>query len=181
PDSQWLAYTKNLPNRMKGVFLYSLGTGKSYPVSNSRLFADSPAFDANGKYLYFTASENYGPRRVFGMSAFQFRTLATRFIQAAVLSADGVAPYAPPASAAKSGSAKIDPENIDRRVVRLPFPARDYASLLAGKAGVLFALETRSDGPPVIDKFDIAARRSERFYEGVNNFALSADGGKLLL
>jgi tricorn protease len=179
PDSQWLAYTKNLPNWMKGVFLYSLATGKSYQVSDSRLHADSPVFDANGKYLYFTASENYGPRRVFGMSAFQFRTLATRYIHVAVLSADGVAPGN--AEGANASGAKIDPENIERRVVRLPQPARDYTALLAGKAGVLFAFEVRSDGPPVIHKLDIAARRSERFYEGANNFALSADASKMLL
>jgi len=179
PDSQWLAYTKNLPNRMKGVFLYSLATSKSYQVSDSRLFADSPVFDANVKYLYFTASDNYGPRRVFGMSAFQFRTLATRYIQAAALDADVVSPGN--AEQSNSGGAKIDPENIDRRITRLPMPARDYTALLAGKAGVLFAFESRSDGPPVIHKIDVAARRSERFYEGANNFALSADGGKMLL
>ena len=43
-------------------------------------------------------------------------------------------------------------------------PARDYTALLAGKAGVLFAFEARSDGPPLIHKIDVAGRLNERFY-----------------
>lgn len=58
PDSQWLAYEKNQPNRLKGVFLYSLATGKSFQVTNRLYNAESPAFDGSGKYLYFLQSHN---------------------------------------------------------------------------------------------------------------------------
>ncbi len=183
PDSRWLAYQKNLPNRLKAIFLLSLETGKSYQISDSRYDTASPAFDANGKYLYFTASANAGTRRAFGMSAFAFRTLVTRNIMAVTLGKDGQSPIvAPPSETGKieDGPVVVDPEGIADRAVRLPLPARDYVEIAAGRAGVLFALEGRADNPPLLHKFDVAARKQEKFLEGVFGFAVSADRDKLL-
>ncbi|MGH9766067.1 MAG: S41 family peptidase [Blastocatellia bacterium] len=183
PDSRWLAYQKNLPNRLKAVFLHSLETGKGYQVSDSRYDAASPAFDASGKYLYFTASANAGTRRAFGMSAFAFRTLVTRNVMAAVLSKDGQSPLVAPAQEngkIEDGSMKVDPEGVAERAVRLPLPTRDYVAIAAGRAGVLFVLEARADSPPLLHKFDVASRKQEKFIEGVFAFLVSADRGKLL-
>jgi len=183
PDGRWLAYQKNLPNRLKAIFIHSLETGKSYQISDSRYDAASPAFDANGKYLYFTASPNAGTRRAFGMSAFPFRTLVTRNVMAVTLSKDSPSPLI--ASAQESGknedgSIKVDPEDIAERAVRLPLPPREYAAIAAGKPGVIFVLEARADGPWLLIKFDAAARKPERFIEGLDGFIVSADRGKIL-
>ena len=61
PDSRWIAYTKSLPNYMHAVELYSLESGKSQQVTDGMSDASHPAFDANGKYLYFLASTDDGP------------------------------------------------------------------------------------------------------------------------
>ena len=34
PDSRWLAYSKNLDNHLRAIYLYSLGDGKAYQVNN---------------------------------------------------------------------------------------------------------------------------------------------------
>lgn len=183
PDSRWLAYQKNLPNRLKAVFLHSLETGKSHQVSDSRYDAASPAFDANGKYLYFTASANAGTRRAFGMSAFAFRTLVTRNVMAVVLSKDGQSPLvasAPENGKVEDGSITVDPEGIADRAVRLPLLSREYAAIAAVKPGVFFVHEARADGPSLLHKFDVATRKQERFIEGVDGFLVSADRSKLL-
>ena len=141
--------------------------------------ADSPAFDASGKYLFFTSSDNAGPRRAFGMSAFTFRSLVTRSVNVAVLDKDGLSPLATSNQEKAGGedsSIRVDPEGIDQRVVRLPLPPRDYAGLVTGKPGVLFVLESRADGPPILHKHDLASRKTERFIEGVDGFVVSADG-----
>src|SRR5881296_29096 len=62
PDSRWVAYSKSLDNHLRAVFVYSLATGKASQVTDGLSDAVSPAFDAGGKYLYFLASTNYGPR-----------------------------------------------------------------------------------------------------------------------
>jgi tricorn protease len=61
PDSRWLTYTKVLPNQMSAVFVYSLQTKKATQVTDGMSDALFPAFDKNGKYLYFTASTDVGP------------------------------------------------------------------------------------------------------------------------
>jgi tricorn protease len=178
PDSQWLAYEKNLPNRLKAVFLHSLAAGKSFPVTNSLYNAEAPAFDASGKYLYFLQSMNAGMRRAFGMASFTFRTLITKTVNVAVLSKDGVSPLAPKAQ--QNTAMSIDPEGITNRIVTLPLPPRDYAGLQAGKPGVVFVHETTSGSLPILHKLDVTNRRPEKFLEGVGAFAVSADGSKLL-
>lgn len=177
-DSKWLAYEKNLANRLKAIFLYSLETGKSVQVTNSLYNAEAPVFDANGKYLYFLQSMNAGMRRAFGMAAFTFRTLVTKSVNAAVLGQDGVSPLAP--IAAQNTANSIDPDGISQRIVTLPLPPRDYVGLAAGKPGVLFVQEASSTGPPILHKLDLNTRRPEKFIEGVGGFVISADGGKLM-
>jgi tricorn protease len=61
PDSRWLTYTKVLPNQMSAVFVYSLATKKATQVTDGMSDALFPAFDKNGKHLYFTASTDVGP------------------------------------------------------------------------------------------------------------------------
>jgi len=61
PDSRWITYTNSLPNYMHAINLYSLETGKSQQVTDGMSDASRPAFDANGKYLYFLASTDDGP------------------------------------------------------------------------------------------------------------------------
>ena len=61
PDSKWVAYSRNLPSRLRAIFIYSLAEKKSHQVTDGLADSISPAFDAGGKYLYFMASTNYGP------------------------------------------------------------------------------------------------------------------------
>ena len=61
PDSKWITYSKNLPNHLRAVFVYSWADKKAYQVTDGLADSISPTFDAGGKYLYFMASTNYGP------------------------------------------------------------------------------------------------------------------------
>lgn len=182
PDGQWLAYEKNLPNRLKAVFLYSLATAQSSQVTSSLYHAEAPAFDASGRYLYFLQSLNAGLRRAFGMTSFTFRSLVTKTVNVAVLNQDSPSPFAPATESAATATAAsaIQTDGMQNRIFTLPLPARDYAGLAAGKAGVVFALESGVNGPPTIHKLDVPNRRPERFLEGADGFVVSADGGKLL-
>jgi tricorn protease len=183
PDSRWITYTKIQANYLRTLYLYSLDAKKSYAVSDSRYDAGSPAFDKNGKYLYFTLSANAGPRRVFGMSSFTFRTLVTRNLQAVVLRKDDVSPLTPAANQpadAENPASGIDIEGISRRIVRLPAPPRDYFGIAAGKAGVLFVFEVGTQGPGIVHKLDLSARKTDKFIESAGGFTLSSDGTRML-
>ena len=60
PDSQWIAYTRVVENHMHMGYLYSVATAASTPFTDKMGDTRYPAFDRNGKYLYFTLSTNEG-------------------------------------------------------------------------------------------------------------------------
>ncbi|MEO7794798.1 MAG: PDZ domain-containing protein [Thermoanaerobaculia bacterium] len=61
PDSRYLAYTRQLPSHLHAIFVYALAGRTSTQVTDGLSDARFPAFDRGGKYLYFTASTDWGP------------------------------------------------------------------------------------------------------------------------
>ncbi|HEX8709285.1 MAG TPA: PDZ domain-containing protein [Pyrinomonadaceae bacterium] len=193
PDSRWLAYSKTMPNRLSVIHLYSLETGKSQPVTGRNLEAGNPVFDRNGQYLYFNASTNAAPAKLHGVSmsaALVYAPLVTQKVYAVVLQKDGNSPLVPlkdQANAARDLRSGIDLENIDRRILPLPFPTHNFADLAAGRPGVLFILgkwvdTSGGESPPTrtLYKFDLATRKYEKYGEDIREYRVSVDGGRLL-
>jgi tricorn protease len=101
PDSRWLAWTRYLPNHLHGVMLYSMERGTSMQVTDGMGDARSPAFDRNGKYLYFLGSNNAGmTAHTLDMSTDLYEP--TRSIYALALKADTLSPVAPESDDEKS-------------------------------------------------------------------------------
>lgn len=48
PDSQWVTYSKNLPSRLRAIFVYSMSEKKSHQVTDGLADSISPTFDAGG-------------------------------------------------------------------------------------------------------------------------------------
>ncbi len=94
PDSRWLAFTHDEDNHLSVLYLDELATGKITPVTDKMADAGNPAFDRNGKYLYFTVSTNEGGVS-FGLDMTTDLLRSTRTIYAGVLASDGASPLAP--------------------------------------------------------------------------------------
>lgn len=199
PDSRWIAYTKMLENRLRAVFVYSLGSGKTTQVTDGLSDARHAVFDKSGKYLYFTASTNVGPSSfVLDMTSDSNR--ATRSVYVAVLRKDLPSPLAPKndeekiaaaeATANAAGSASkakpdsavaIDFEHIDQRILTLPVPDANYSDLQAGKAGEIFLLqEMPSDKASSLLKFDLASQQATPLLAGIQAASVSFNGEKFL-
>lgn len=172
PDSRWIAYTKQLTNHLHAVFAYSLEQTKSFQLTDGMSDALYPAFDKDGKYLYFTASTDAALNTGW-LDMTSLERPVTRNAYVIVLKKDLPSPLAPESDEEKAkeaekggkdqkgeadkdkekGKAKeekpvnveIDLEAIGQRILALPVPARNYDGLLAGKAGVLFL----GEAPPV--------------------------------
>jgi len=93
PDSKWIAYTRDLENQYNAIFLYSLDTHKSTQITDGMSNAAHPAFDANGQYLYFTATTNQGPSSGPDLSAMDQGTSSGVYV--VVLAKNGKSPIAP--------------------------------------------------------------------------------------
>jgi tricorn protease len=163
PDSQWLTYSKSLKSHMSAIYLYSLADAKSTRVTDGMSDAESPVFDKNGKYLYFTASTNSGPAMEPDIQNASRPVTASVYL--VVLAKSEASPLAPESDdekkkdepkkdkatedakkedkdkPAEKVEVKVDLEKIGQRILALPMPAVRYVALEPGKAGVVYAIE----------------------------------------
>ncbi|HEY1985504.1 MAG TPA: PDZ domain-containing protein [Terracidiphilus sp.] len=174
PDSKWLAYPRSLANHLHALFLYSVDTGQSTQITNEIADSRLPAFDRDGKYLYFIASTNAGATSN-GLDMTSDLYQVTSNIYALVLAAATPSPVAPEledektaekeAEGKKSESeskenadekshgkpvpvkpTKVDLAGIESRIVPLPLPASVYTGLAAGLKGSVYFLEIPASG-----------------------------------
>ncbi|HEV8449138.1 MAG TPA: PDZ domain-containing protein [Gemmatimonadaceae bacterium] len=198
-DSRWVAYTKSLDSHMRAVFVRSLAEPQSRQLTDALADAVSPAFDASGKYLYFLASTDYGPRSGWvEMSAVD--RPSKRSVYLAVLNANDPSPLLPETGDEPSGPAAprakadsvlhVDFANIGQRILSLDVPAADYGQLAAGPAGTIFYSETVTEGSgratTRLQRYQLrvpgnpAPGGASTFLDGIRSFTLSADRKKLL-
>jgi len=199
PDSRWLAYTKRLDNSFLAVILYSMESGRQHRLTDGMADVISPAWDAGGKYLWFLASTNFGLNSQWLDMSRNERPI-DRGLYLVVLSATEPSPLLPrsdeeggsgsgskvaaptPTATPTATPSAIDLEGIDRRVLAVDLPLRDYTSLTAGPAGVVFFIERGGGGGErgTLKRYDLAAREAKDFLAGVQSYSISADGKKLL-
>ncbi|HLI76610.1 MAG TPA: hypothetical protein VKV02_06655, partial [Acidobacteriaceae bacterium] len=114
PDSKWLVYPHSTPNHLHALFLYSVDKGTSTQLTDDMADSHNPAFDRNGKYLYFLASNNQGATEAgLDMSSDVYQP--TDSIYALTLAAKTASPVAPetddektPAEAKAKSAEKTD-------------------------------------------------------------------------
>jgi tricorn protease len=60
PDSKWVAYASRLRSTYHAIFISNAETGETKQVTDGLADAVWPAWDANGRYLWFLASTDFG-------------------------------------------------------------------------------------------------------------------------
>jgi tricorn protease len=203
PDSRWLAYSKTNATRMQSIWAWSMASGKTTQLTSDQANEFSPAFDPQGRYLYFLSNRDYSG---LTFSAYEFNYLyanATR-IYAATLAAGGPAlnrPKSDETAAAAGGAAKdgkdpkdakgkgdakpplkFDLAGFNERVVALNAPPGNYQGLSANGSAVFFGAATNPQGGPLtLRTLAIDGDKPEDVAGGITAYALSTDGNKLLL
>lgn len=173
PDSRWLAYSKFIFQRVRSITLYSFETGKSFNVTSSHFDAYAPAFDNNGKYLYFLGGNRTGLVESQSMAGFPFRANVAGSVYAVVLNSNDVSPLitTEASSATNTDRVVIDLDNIGNRVLIMPLPV---GRIIPGKPGTIFV----ADGP-TLHKFVAGRKGLEKFVEGAGNYRITSDGSRL--
>ncbi|NEU09693.1 protease [Flavihumibacter sp. R14] len=199
PDSKWLAYTKSAPNNFRNIMVWSAGTKKTRPASDPMADAFSPAWDLNGRYLYFLASTNVALGSGWANTSSQ-QAKPTFAAYLTILRKDDanpfplktdeepVTPAAAPKPAAKDKkddkskeetkppvSVRIDWEQLDRRIIAIPIPVGEYDGMLAGPKGSVLIISGQA-----LSKYIVEDKKMEEIVKGASQFAVSANGEKLL-
>jgi tricorn protease len=194
PDSAWLAYTKVNESYNSSIWVYSMASGEATQLTTDATNEQSPAFDPQGRYLYFTSTRDWN--LVF--SSYEFNYLynnATR-IYAATLAADGpalnrprsdeVTPDAGDKEEDKNGEKNDKPQPVrfdiagfNERVTVLDMPAANYVGLSATEGGLFFVSAQQGNGNE-LRYYDLEKREAQKVLDGVTGYVVSANGKKLL-
>ena len=199
PDGRYLAYSRGQPNHNRRLVLVDV-----YDQHHATLtidgFADSPAFDRSGRYLYYIGSDNAAlgaANNIWGLlSAIQYGPFVTKTINAVVLRDDQPAPYFPSndrphpkAQLDVPDSRPIDFYDSRWPTLRLPLPSHDYTSLWTGATGELHVSRNAwpetpgASGGPIskLARIDLTERpQLIDIEDGIDDGATSL-GGKLLV
>ena len=104
PDSRWISYTRQLDSSLRAVFIYGVEDKTAHQLTDGLSDTASPAFDKNGKYLYFFASTDSGPAIASSMGS--YKVPVTRSAYVVVLQKDRKSPLAPQSDEEKVTSDK---------------------------------------------------------------------------
>jgi tricorn protease len=196
PDGRWLTYSKNLPNRMRTVYIYDAESARTHQLTDGHTHAQAPVFDRGGKFLYFISSPNAGTSE-FGwgvLNGVVARPLVTRRLHVVLLQDGQQLPITPAgpnpeAQVDKAVSrAQIDFDNIGQRIIDLPLPQGDYQLLATGKPGLVYVAvnewpksPTLGVGPSqTVYLYDLSKPpKLEKLVEEINGFDVSFDGSRL--
>ncbi len=140
PDSKWICYSFTQYNKNNQIFLYNIDNNKKYAVTDDFFDNINPAFDADGKYLYYLSSRNFN----LHMDFYEDNHVEATPQQVMVVQLrDGEKPpFADPVTTeTKNENSKfwIDVNGLMKRTYPLPVEPGNYFFLKAGNGEVAWA------------------------------------------
>jgi tricorn protease len=188
PDSKWLAYSKIAPNNFRRITIWSMATGKTNPLTDPMADAFQPAWDRDGRHLYFLASTNVAlgsgwantssieAKPSFGAYVTVLRkTDPMPFPLKSDEEPDSSKDNKKPKDSADIHSVKIDWENLDRRTVSMPIAVDEYDRMISGPKGTVFI-----GAGSTLSKFSLEGKKLDEFVKNSSEEFVSANGEKLL-
>lgn len=205
PDSKWLAYARTFSNNLRRIVVWSVDSDDATPITDKMADASSPAWDRDGRHMYFLASTNVALASGWANTS-SMQADPTYAAYVSVLRSDDPSPFPPESdeeptddeggeeeeseeadeAEADSGAevdslVRIDFDGIERRIIALPMPVRNYRMMVAGPEGSVFIGEYASGSPGMtVQEFTLEDRETEEFVSGASQVAVSADGKKML-
>ena len=189
PDSSHLAYVKNNSASFASIWIYDMEAGESWQATSSDSNDFSPAFDPEGRYLYFLSNRDFNLD--FSALEFDYQYENATRVYAIQLHSD-----APTIHGYKSGwnetdaddnssedqetDFRIDQEGFQNRIVALQERGGQYGQVQATPGGVLFTQQTNGNGNQ-LQYFDLTSEKESTVVTNIAGYAVSASGDKLLV
>jgi tricorn protease len=199
PDSKWVAFASRLNTLYRAIVVSNVETGEKKQITDGLADAMYPVWDASGKYLWFLASTDFGLASQW-LDMTSYGRQETFALYLAVLNKTDASPLLPESDedpgvaatrsentnkpAAAPPLVQIDFDRLQQRILPVAgVPSRRYSQLKAGSAGTVFFLETPTAAGArgnLLHRFRLSDRKSEQFQSTVAEYAVSADGKKLV-
>jgi tricorn protease len=203
PDSRWLAYQKDTDNNHTAISFFDTKEEKNYQVTSGYYSDMSPVFDLEGKYLFFLTNRSFRP--IYSDIDNTFIYPNSTNIAAVSLDKDTLSPMAPKNDSVtvkkdeeikkddkekkkeekkETKETSITLDGFEERVVILPPEAGNYGNLNAVKGKVIYLKMPSSgsqDQKRSVVYYDLDKREEKTIAADINNYAISADGNKLIV
>ncbi|HVR98571.1 MAG TPA: S41 family peptidase [Thermoanaerobaculia bacterium] len=207
PCGGWLAFSLRADNNFRSLYLWSAADGKLRRVNDESFDETQPAWDPQGNYLFFLSGRDYSP--IADFFDFNYAITNNTGIYAMALRRDVPHPFPPESDEvtiteedeekkeakkeAKKEEGKtrpltrIDFAGLAGRVARVPVPFGNYSNLSAKDGHLLYLKNGNTlfsgdpDTPPVLQIFALKERKESTLAGNVDDYALSQDGGKVLV
>jgi tricorn protease len=210
-DSRWMAYSRGLENQHGAIFLYDTNADKRHQVTSGYYQDLEPAFDPDGKYLYFLSDRTFRPSYSDIDNSFIYAN--TTNIVAVSLRSDVPSPIAPrnddeevaaeedeekkddkdkkkeDDEDKESEEDKVEPVEIEidgfeRRLVVLPPEPGNYSNLFGVSGKVLYQKHPRTGSggeESPLMYFEFEEREEKTVLGDVDGYQVSADHKKVLV
>jgi tricorn protease len=205
PDSRWLAYVVPGENLFRRIKIYDVDQKKGTFVTTDRFDSFSPAWSADGKWLYFLSDRNLQTQVPSPWGTYQpepYLAKKTKIYQLALI--DGLrSPFAPATELsdkkepAKKDEKKDDKKDADKkdvavrinfdglqsRLFEVPIGAGNYRELSVNDKALFYVAGSPGEGPGSLNAVAIANENIEAktVVGGVRFYEVSGDGKKLLV
>jgi tricorn protease len=208
PDSRWIAYARPASTSNNAIFLFDTKSGTRHQVTSGYLNDTQPAFDPEGKYLYYASDRAFDP--IYGTFDNSWTYANPTQLVAVPLRRDVKSPLAarndaetsaldtgkrdekkpddkaadkPAEKPAAPANVDIDLDRFEARAVVLPPKSGSYTDLQAVKGKVLYRRAPRAgsgeEKSPIVF-FDLEEREEKTILDDAETFEVTADGKKLL-
>ncbi len=191
PDSRWVAYARLLDNQFKAIRVFNIEEREMIQITDGMADAISPVWDASGKYLWFLAGTNFGLNTGW-LDMSSYDRPVTRSLYFAILEKGVPSPLLPESdeeatddnSQNDSGNdvvVNIDPHEINRRIVAVNTPARNYTALYNAPANSVLVTESAAGQQGLrLSRYSFSNRRATEVISGVNYVSVSDNRRALL-
>jgi len=200
PKGNFIAYSMQSKNGLSAVYVWSAADNKNTRVTPELFNANTPAFDPSGTYLYFLSDREYPP--LISSTEFNYATNRTTQVYSLALQTAGKNPFpyendevtiteekkeGPPTPAAKLDTTEtINFEGIEKRVVKVPLPADNYAGLSVNKGNLIYQIQApfyygrQAETQSSLRIYSLKDRKETTLLQPAGGYAVSADGTKIL-
>jgi len=203
-----LAFSMADSNRYRSLYIWSVADGKVRRITDSYFNVHNPAWDPEGNYLFYLSERQFVPQ--ISTLEWNFATNRQTGIFALALRKDVKHPFPPESDEVTPGDKekdeaekkkeekdkkekpgkeyiKIDFEKADERVSPVPIEADNLWGLSANKGHLIYGTSGAGFyGRDSYEKsnlhiFTLEKRKDTVLVKDISNYALSADGNKVLV
>jgi len=201
PDSRWIAFTVPYNKTVNKIMIYDLEDGSVHQVTDNWYSASGPAFDPDGKYLYFTSSRDFNP--IYSRTEWNHAYRDMDGLYLVTLQKDTPSPFVPEndevdvkeknednnkqekkdekqQSGKQDKNITIDFDGLNNRVIRVPGKAGSYWKISPVEDAVYYMYASAKTNGASLKLYNLK-KQKETDLGKVGSFLISANRKKMLV